>query len=157
MKFTLYNTGKTDVPYLLEGIEEYCNRIRHFVDFTILDIPGIKSGRKMSPEIVKKKEGEILKRVLSKYDIIILLDENGTEMNSRKFAEWLNALQTKSYKQVAFVSGGAYGFSEDIHKLAKYKISLSKMTYTHQMVRLIFVEQLYRAYTLIKGMKYHND
>ncbi len=157
MKFALYNIGKTDTDYLLKGIEDYCNRIKHFIDFSVIDIPDIKSGNKMPPELVKKKEGEGLIKALSKQDVIILLDENGTEMNSRKFAEWLNKLQTQSYKQVAFVSGGAYGFSKEIYILAQQKISLSKLTYTHQMVRLVFVEQLYRACTLIKGMKYHND
>lgn len=157
MNFALINIGKTDVSYLLDGIKEYCTRIKHFIDFVIIDIPNIKSGSKMPVEIVKKKEGEALKRVLLKYDIIILLDENGMEMSSRKFAEWVNKLQMHSYTKIAFVSGGAYGFSDDIHKLAKHKISLSRMTYTHQMVRLIFVEQLYRACTILKGMNYHND
>ena len=157
MKFTLYNIGKTDKSYLHRGIEDYCARIKHFIDFSVIDIPGIKSGIKMPPEIIKKKEGEVLLKALSKQEIVILLDETGTEMNSRKFAEWLNKLQLQSYKQVAFVSGGAFGFSQEIYNLAQQKISLSKLTLTHQMVRLVFVEQLYRACTILKGMQYHND
>lgn len=157
MKFTLFNIGKTDKSYLHKGIEDYCGRIKHFIDFNIIDVPGIKSGNKMPPEVIKKKEGELLLKALSKQEIVILLDENGTEMNSRKFAEWLNKLQTHSYKQVAFVSGGAFGFSEEIYNLAQQKISLSKLTLTHQMVRLVFVEQLYRACTILKGIQYHND
>jgi len=157
MKFTLYNIGKTDRSYLNQGIEDYCGRIKHFIDFSVIDIPGIKSGNKMPHEIIKKKEGEVLLNALSKQEIVILLDENGMEMNSRKFAEWLNKLQTQSYKQVAFVSGGAFGFSQEIYNLAQQKISLSKLTLTHQMVRLVFVEQLYRACTILKGMQYHND
>ncbi len=157
MKFTFYNIGKTDRSYLQEGIEDYCHRIEHFIDFSIIDIPGIKSSQNLPDGMIRKKEGEALKKVLQKHDVIVLLDENGNEMNSRQFAGWLNKLQTQSYKHVAFVSGGAYGFSDVILKLAHYKISLSKMTFTHQMVRLIFTEQLYRACTILKGMNYHND
>lgn len=93
MRFTLFNIGKTDTSYLILGIADYCNRIKHFIDFSVIDIPGIKSGNKMPPEIVKKKEGEALLKVLSTQDVVILLDEKGTEMNSLKFAEWFNKFQ----------------------------------------------------------------
>ncbi|MGD2036107.1 MAG: 23S rRNA (pseudouridine(1915)-N(3))-methyltransferase RlmH [Bacteroidales bacterium] len=157
MKFTLFNTGRTDASYLREGIEDYSRRIRHFIDFTIVDVPGVRSAGKSPPETIRRKEGENIKKVLRGKDFVILLDEKGIEMGSRKFAEWLNKIQSLSYKQIAFVTGGAYGFSEDIHKLADLKISLSKMTFTHQMVRMIFTEQLYRACMILKGMNYHND
>ncbi|MBA7529669.1 Ribosomal RNA large subunit methyltransferase H [subsurface metagenome] len=145
------------MSYLKQGIEDYCKRVTHFIDFSIVDLPNAKTGHNIPPEIVKKKEGEIITKALSKSDFIVLLDENGSEFTSRKFAGWLNNLMNQGYKQLAFVSGGAYGFSEDIHKLAGYKLSLSKMTWPHQMVRLLFVEQLYRACTILKGMNYHND
>jgi 23S rRNA (pseudouridine1915-N3)-methyltransferase len=157
MKFTLFNIGKTDIPYLLEGINEYESRIRHFIDFTVVDVPGIKVTAKMSADSVKKKEGTKLIKELSKQDYIVLLDERGSEMSSRKFADWLDKLKTQSFRKVAFVSGGAFGFSDEIYSLAQQKLALSKMTYTHQMVRLVFTEQLYRACTILKGMKYHND
>ena len=157
MKFKLINIGKTDIPYLQEGINEYESRIRHFIDFTVTDVPGIRATAKMSPELIKKNEGIELKKALIKQDFIVLLDERGIVMSSRKFAEWLNKIQSQSFKQVAFVSGGAYGFSEEIYSLAQQKIALSIMTFSHQMVRLIFTEQLYRACTILKGMKYHND
>lgn len=157
MKFTLINTGKTDISYLSEGIRDYTKRISHFIEFGIIDLPGIKTTTKMSADLVKKKEGEGLKKLLSKQDYIVLLDERGTEMSSRKFAEWLEKIRSQSFRQVAFVSGGAFGFSEEIYSLAQQKIALSKMTYTHQMVRLVFTEQLYRACTILNGMKYHNE
>jgi 23S rRNA (pseudouridine1915-N3)-methyltransferase len=157
MKLSLYNIGKTDSNYIKEGLADYSKRISHFVDFSVVDIPEIKQKKNLSPEIIKHKEGELLLRYLSKTDIIILLDENGAEYKSRGFSDWLNKLINQGNKQVSFVTGGAYGFSEEVLKIAHFKISLSKLTFTHQLVRLVFVEQLYRAFTIIKGMPYHND
>jgi 23S rRNA (pseudouridine1915-N3)-methyltransferase len=157
MKFTLYNIGKTDNKYIKEVIGDYSERIGHFIDFSIVDLPDIKQKKNLSPDNIKQKEGELLSRFLSKSDIIVLLDENGTEYSSRGFSEWLNKLINQGNKQVSFVTGGSYGFSEDIFKKADFKISLSKLTFTHQLVRLVFVEQLYRACTIIKGIPYHND
>jgi 23S rRNA (pseudouridine1915-N3)-methyltransferase len=157
MKFTLYNIGKTDIRYINEGISDYSKRIGHFIDFTVTDLPEIKNKKNFSPDTIKQKEGELLIKFLAKTDVIILLDENGTEFKSRGFSEWLNKLINQGNKQVSFVTGGAYGFSEDLYKIAHFKISLSKLTFTHQVVRLVFVEQLYRACTIMKGIPYHNE
>jgi 23S rRNA (pseudouridine1915-N3)-methyltransferase len=157
MKFQLFNIGKPDTDFLAAGINNYSERLKHFIDFTIIDLPVLKQGKNLSAESFKQKEGEIIKKAIIKCDIVIILDENGTEYDSRSFADWFNKIMNKGIKQVAFITGGAYGFSEDIYKMADYKISLSKMTYTHQLVRLVFMEQLYRACTIIKGLPYHND
>jgi 23S rRNA (pseudouridine1915-N3)-methyltransferase len=157
MKFTLFNMGKTEARYLQMGIDEYSQRIRHFIDFSIIDLPGIKSGKNISPELIRRKEGETILRATSKINSLILLDEKGEEYTSRAFAEYLNTQMNQGAKQVAFVSGGAYGFSDEVRKHASHQLSLSRMTFTHQLARLIFMEQLYRALTLIKGIPYHND
>lgn len=157
MKINLYNIGKTDAGYLLQGIEDYTRRLGHFTDISITDLPNVKQTSSMSPDAVKHNEGQKLEKVLFKSDLIILLDESGKEYSSRGLAEWLNKIMISGPKQISFVSGGAYGFSEEIQRMSDFKLSLSKMTFTHQMVRLIFLEQLYRAFTILKGMKYHND
>jgi 23S rRNA (pseudouridine1915-N3)-methyltransferase len=157
MKFTLYNVGKTDNNYIKEGIGDYLKRIGHFIDFSVVDLPEVKQKKNLTPENIKLKEGEMLLKYLSKTDIVVLLDENGTEYTSRGFSDWLNKLINQGSKQVSFVTGGAYGFSDDVYKKAHFKISISKLTFTHQLVRLVFIEQLYRACTIIKGIPYHND
>jgi 23S rRNA (pseudouridine1915-N3)-methyltransferase len=157
MKINLYNIGKTDSAYLQQGINDYTKRLQHFVDLSVHDITSIKHSSSMSPDIVKQKEGKKLEKALTKSDLIILLDESGKEYSSRGFAEWLNKIMNSGPRQISFVSGGAFGFSDEIIRLSDFKLSLSKMTFTHQMVRLIFLEQLYRAYKILKGMNYHND
>jgi 23S rRNA (pseudouridine1915-N3)-methyltransferase len=157
MKINIYNIGKTDSAYLQQGINEYAKRLQHFVDLSVHDIPGIKQSSSMHPDIVKQQEGKKLEKMMKKSDVIIVLDKSGKEYSSRGFAEWLNKIMNSGPKQISFVSGGAFGFSDEIIRLSDFKLSLSKMTFTHQMVRLIFIEQLYRAYTILKGMNYHND
>lgn len=157
MKFFLFNIGKTSDETIKTGVEEYCRRIKHFVDFSVVDLHEIKSERSFTTEIYKQKEGEIIKKAITKIDIVIILDENGTEYDSQEFAKWISKILNQGKRQIAFVTGGAYGFSEELYRLADYKVSLSRMTFTHQLVRLVFVEQLYRALTIIKGLPYHND
>lgn len=157
MKITVYNIGKTDSTYLKQGVNEYIKRLRHFVEIAVHDLPDIKQTGRMNADFIKRKEGEKLEKRLTKSDLIILLDESGKEYTSRGLAEWLNKVMSSGSREISFVSGGAYGFSDDIIRLSDFKLSLSKMTFTHQMVRLIFLEQLYRAFTIIKGMNYHND
>jgi 23S rRNA (pseudouridine1915-N3)-methyltransferase len=111
----------------------------------------------MNPELIKRKEGEKLEGMLKKSDLIVLLDELGKEYSSRGFAGWLEKTMNSGPRQISFVIGGAYGVSKEIVQLSDFRLSLSKMTFTHQMVRLIFLEQLYRAFTILKGMSYHND
>ena len=157
MKLTLYNTGKTDITYIGQGIEEYKKRINHFVDFSVVDLPAVKHTKNMSPAELTDREGELILNAVTGNNLLILLDEKGREFSTREFSDWLKKNMDQGIKKVAFISGGAYGFSEKVYQAAHQKISLSKMTFTHQMVRLIFVEQLYRAFTIIRGIPYHND
>ncbi|MBN1597914.1 MAG: 23S rRNA (pseudouridine(1915)-N(3))-methyltransferase RlmH [Bacteroidales bacterium] len=157
MRFTLFNIDKTEPCYLSEGINEFRDRIKNFIDFDIIDLPGIKNTGKFPVKLYIQKESEIIKKAVAKYDFIVLLDEKGTNFDSRGFANWFGKIINQGKKRVAFITGGAYGFSEDLIEMCDYRISLSKLTFTHQMVRLIFVEQLYRACTILKGMSYHND
>lgn len=157
MKITLVNIGKTDKSYVREGLADFQKRIGYFVDFSIVDLPEIKQVKSLSIDQIKQKEGVQLLKFLTKSDLCILLDEKGTEFSSRGLSTWLEKNMNQGSKHIVFVTGGAYGFSDDIYKVAQQKISLSQMTFTHQMVRLIFTEQLYRAFTILKGIPYHND
>lgn len=157
MKLTLYNIGKTDSSYIVDGIEDYVKRINHFIDFSIIYLPNIKHSKNLGSELICKKEGEMLLKATAKCNFIVLLDEKGKEFSSTGFAKWFSGIMTQSYRDVAFIIGGAYGFSPEVYRKASLKISLSKMTFTHQLARLFFVEQLYRAFTIIKGIPYHNE
>jgi len=157
MKLTLLNTGKTDVSYLQTGISDYAKRISHLIDFSVKDVPVKKISRNESPQQLCIREGEIIKKHIAGFDRIVLLDERGREFGSRDFAGWIQQQMNQGIRQMAFITGGAWGFSDELYKLADFKLSLSKMTLTHQMVRLLFTEQLYRAMTLINGIPYHND
>ena len=155
MKIRLLVVGKTKEKDIQSGIDEYLKRLTRYINFQMEVIPDVKVSKKMSSGEVKTLEGkEILKR-LDK-DVLILLDEKGKEFTSVGFAKWIENQQMNSTKQLTFLIGGAYGFSEEVYQRATSKIALSKMTFTHQMIRLIFIEQLYRAFTIIKGEKYHH-
>lgn len=157
MTIKLITIGRTDQAYLQQGIHEYIGRIMHFANISVVELPNVRQTKNMKPNEVCRREGEVLQRELSKSDVIILLDEKGKQYNSREMASWFNKVMVSGPREISFVCGGAYGFSEDIYKLAHYLISLSKLTFTHQMVRLIFLEQLYRCFTMLKGIPYHND
>ena len=155
MKIELWTLGKTDTDYIKEGISVYEKRLKHYVSFEIITLLDVKNPP-LSSEQLKIKEGEIILTKLQKDDFLIVLDEGGTLLSSNDFALFLEKKQVNSTKRVVFLIGGAFGFSQSIYEKADYKLSFSKMTFTHQMIRLIFAEQLYRAYTIIKGEKYHN-
>ena len=156
MQIELIAIGKTNAAYLQTGIDEYVNRLKHYVGFSFKIIPDIKNAKSLSQEQLKQKEGELILKSLDKNDILILLDENGKTFSSVKFSQHIQAQMLSGRKKIIFLIGGAYGFSQDIYQRANDKISLSEMTYSHQMVRLIFVEQLYRAMTILKGEPYHH-
>ncbi|MCT4614022.1 MAG: 23S rRNA (pseudouridine(1915)-N(3))-methyltransferase RlmH [Marinifilaceae bacterium] len=156
MKIQLLVIGKTDKKYIAEGIEEYQKRLKHYVNFNLNIIPDIKNSKNMSSQEQKSKEGELILSKLSKSSILILLDENGKQFSSVEFSKQIEKMNLASYKELVFVIGGPYGFSKDVYERADRKISLSKMTFSHQMVRMIFVEQLYRAYTIINNEPYHH-
>lgn len=156
MKTTLILVGKTNGKLFNQGIDDYAKRITHYMPFNIKVLPELKSTKSLSENQQKVKEGEMILKNLSPSDDLVLLDEHGSELRSIEFASWL-VKKRNSGRNVVFVIGGPYGFSQDVYNRANEKISLSKMTFSHQMVRLIFTEQLYRACTIIKGEPYHHE
>lgn len=157
MKITLLTIGKTEDKYLSEGMEIYVNRLRHYVPFRILEIPELKNTKSLSREQQKGKEAALILKNIHSTDHVILLDENGHELSSRQFSVFLNKKMVGGQQHLVFIVGGPYGFSREVYDRANEKISLSKMTFSHQMIRLFFAEQLYRAYTILKGEPYHHD
>jgi 23S rRNA (pseudouridine1915-N3)-methyltransferase len=149
--------GKTTKPFLEAGEEEYFSRLKHYCSIERIELPDIRNAKNLSREQLKDAEGkEILKRILPT-DQLVLLDERGKEFSSVSFASHLEQQMNQSVKTIVFVVGGAFGFSEEIYKRANMKMSLSRMTFSHQMVRMIFLEQLYRAFTIIRGEGYHHE
>ncbi len=156
MKILFLVIGKTDETYLDTGINKYIKRLEHYVPFEMKVIPDIKNRKTLSEEQQKKAEGDLILSQLTSGDDLILLDENGKTFSSVIFSQWVEKQMNIGSKRIIFVVGGPYGFSKDVYAKAKFKISLSEMTFSHQMIRLIFVEQLYRAFTIIKGEPYHH-
>jgi 23S rRNA (pseudouridine1915-N3)-methyltransferase len=157
MKICLLVIGKTDESYLLKGMEIYLNRIPHYIPLEYKTIPDLKNSKNLSEEQQKEKEGDLILQQLINSDEVILLDEAGTEYSSFEFARFLERKMSSGLKRLVFVIGGPYGFSASVYARANGKLSLSKMTFSHQMVRLIFLEQLYRAMTIQKGEPYHHQ
>ena len=156
MRICLLTVGKTDAGWVREGLETYSSRLSRYVPFSVNEIPELKNASSLSKAQVKEKEGElILSRVTAK-DTVILLDEKGKEYSSSEFSKEVEKLVSGG-KNIVFVIGGAFGFSDAVYARSDGKVSLSRMTFTHQRVRTIFVEQLYRAFTIIKGEPYHHE
>jgi 23S rRNA (pseudouridine1915-N3)-methyltransferase len=148
--------GKTEDKYLIEGIEKYLNRLKHYINFTVCIIPDIKNTKNLSESQQKNKEAELINKQISSSDVVVLLDEKGKKFSSVAFSQYLNKQMIGSVQNLVFIIGGPYGFDETIYKRANSSISLSEMTFSHQMVRLFFVEQLYRAFTILKNEPYHH-
>jgi len=157
MKITLLVIGKTDDAYIREGIEEYKKRLEHYINFKIEVIPDLKKEKKSGVAIQKQKEGELILAKPFKGKEVHLFDENGKMFTSVEFASFLQKKMVSGLKEMVFIIGGAYGFSDDVYKKADSKISLSKLTFSHQMVRLLCVEQIYRAFTILRGEPYHHQ
>jgi 23S rRNA (pseudouridine1915-N3)-methyltransferase len=157
MKIILLSIGKTDTEYLRTGIKLYADRLKHYISFESNELPALKKTSGMSPDHIRQKESELIIKHLEKADCIVLLDEKGKEFTSRGFSEFLQTCLNAGIRKMVFVVGGAWGFSDTLYNKANFSISLSKMTFSHQMVRLFFAEQLYRAFTILKGESYHND
>jgi 23S rRNA (pseudouridine1915-N3)-methyltransferase len=157
MKVALLQTGKTTEKHIASGLEAYSDRIRKYSVFDIITIPDIRNTRNMPVNEQKLREGRKILGSLSRDDYIVLLDERGKEYRTIEFAEWLRKKSMVSVKRIVFVIGGPWGFSKEVIESASETLSLSKMTFPHQMVRLLFVEQLYRAFTVIKGEPYHHE
>ena len=157
MKIALIVIGKTDAGYFVEAINEYKNRLVHYIPFEMEVIPDIKNVKNLSESQQKEKEGELIAKALQPGDVVVLLDEHGKEMRSVEFARWMEKKLVNVNKRLVFIIGGPYGFSQKVYDAAHEKISMSKMTFSHQMIRLIFVEQIYRAMTILNGGPYHHE
>lgn len=156
MKTLLLLVGKTQNKHFIVGINDYAERIGHYMPFEIKVIPELRNTKNLSEQQQKTQEGELLLKQLQPSDTVVLLDERGTEHRSVEFADWLQKKQN-TVRRLVFIIGGPYGFSEAIYKRANEMVSLSRMTFSHQMVRLVFTEQIYRACTIIKGEPYHHE
>lgn len=157
MKIKLLTIGKTDNAALAQLIKTYEARLKHYIQFSIEIIPDLKNTKNFSEEIQKEKEGDLILSKISTTDRMVLLDENGTSFDSIEFSKFLQKQMNSGIKQLVFVIGGPYGFSEKIYKKSQGKISLSKMTFSHQMVRLFTIEQIYRGFTILKNEPYHHQ
>lgn len=156
MKITLLTVGKTDVRWVREGLELYVSRLSHYVRFSLKEILELKNVSAFTKEQIKEKEGELILSSLTAGDFVILLDERGRKYRSVEFADFIRERLNRGADMV-FVVGGAYGFSQKVYSRADSMMSLSDMTFSHQMVRTIFAEQLYRAFTIIRGEPYHHE
>lgn len=157
MKLTLLMIGQTDQKYIKEGIDIFAGRIKHYIDFKMEVIPDIKKSRNMTADMQKTKEGELIVSRLAPSRELHLFDERGTMMSSKEFADFLQKKMASGIKELVFVIGGPYGFSDDVYRQASSAVSLSKMTFSHQLVRLLCTEQFYRAFTILKGEPYHHE
>ena len=157
MKFCLVVIGKTVEKHYIAAIQDYVERVQHYTAFDLEVIPELKNTKNLSKEQQKEKEGELLLKVLQPGDSVVLLDEHGKEFRSVEFAAWVEKKMHTVARRLVFVIGGPYGFSPAVYAAAQEKISLSKMTFSHQMIRLIFVEQFYRAMTILHNGPYHHE
>lgn len=156
MKTSLILIGKTNNKHFQAGIDDYISRISHYMPFSLVTIPDIKNTKSLTEAQQKEKEGELILKLLSPSDTLVLLDEHGKELRSIELAAWLEKKQVSTNRLVLCI-GGPYGFSKAVYDRADEMLSLSKMTFSHQMVRLILTEQIYRACTIIKGEPYHHE
>ena len=157
MKIVFLTVGKTEDAYLKEGIDKYVKRLKHYTKFETVELDALRNTKALTPEQQKAKEAEMILKKLSPLDHVVLLDENGTEFSSKQFANYLNKKAITSTSTLFFIVGGPYGFDQTVYARANDKLSLSRMTFSHQMIRLLFTEQLYRAFTIIKGEPYHHE
>ena len=157
MKTTLLVVGRTVEQHYITAINDYIQRTKRFITFDMEVIPELKNTKNISMELQKEKEGELICKAFQPGDVIVLLDEHGKEMRSLEFAEWMKRKMNTVNKRLVFVIGGPYGFSQKVYDVAHEKISMSKMTFSHQMIRLIFVEQIYRAMMILNGGPYHHE
>jgi 23S rRNA (pseudouridine1915-N3)-methyltransferase len=157
MKVSLIVIGKTEVSYFSEAIEEYRKRLSHYIPFEIEVVPDLKNTKNLNEEQLKEREGSCLLKQLQAGDYLVLLDDKGKECTSLQFAAYLEKKMHVVSRRLVFAVGGAYGFSQKVYEAAQEKLSLSKMTFSHQMIRLVFTEQLYRAMTILHHEPYHHE
>ncbi len=157
MKIKLLVIGKTNKSYFLETEEEYSKRLAKYIAFEKIELPDIKQAKSLTQEQLKQEEGKLILNKVDRGAVLILLDEQGKEFSSVEFATWIRDEMNKGPKSIVFVVGGAYGFSKEVYAAAKQRISLSRMTLNHQMVRGFFIEQIYRAFTILNNEPYHHS
>lgn len=157
MKITFLTVGKTEDNYLKDGIDKYVKRLKHYTKLAIIEIDELKNTKALTREQQKSKEAEMILKKIGPQDHVILLDEKGIELTSVKFAAYIEKKEIGSVNNLVFIVGGPYGFDDSVYSRANDKLSLSSMTFSHQMVRLFFIEQLYRAFTIMKGEPYHHE
>jgi len=157
MNIKLIVVGKTDVGFVREGLEEYLSRLKHYVPFSYEEIPALRDQKGASPAIIKEREAALILKKIEGVDRVVILDEHGKEYTSIGFSEYLQKQMNAGVRTLAFVVGGAFGFAPEVYAAATDKLSLSQMTFNHQMVRLFFAEQLYRAFTILRHEPYHNS
>lgn len=157
MKITFLTVGKTEDAYLKDGFEKYVTRLKYYAKLSVIEIDELKNTKALTQEQQKSKEADLILKKITPQDYVILLDEKGTQLTSEKFAAYIDKKAITSVSNLVFVVGGPYGFDNTVYARANDKLSLSAMTFSHQMVRLFFIEQLYRAFTIIKGEPYHHS
>lgn len=157
MNIKLVVVGKTEEKYLREGIDIFEKRLKFYIPYEMVIIPSLKDTKNLSPQMVKDREGELILKQVAKADKVVLFDEKGKEFRSMEYADFLQKNMNSGIKTLAFVVGGAFGFSDEVYNKADLKIAMSKMTFSHQMIRLMIVEQVYRAFTILKNEPYHNE
>jgi len=157
VRITLLVIGKTTDRHVQALIEDYAQRLGHYVPFSMDVIPELRNTKALTAEQQKAQEAELIKKQLQAGDYVVLLDEHGAERRSMEFATWLQKRMNTGARRIVFIVGGPYGFDASIHALAKEEISLSQMTFSHQLIRVLFVEQLYRAHTILRGEPYHHE
>lgn len=157
MKTVLLVVGRTVEPHFITAINDYVQRTRRYLSFELEVIPELKNTRNLSTDVQKEREADLILKTMQPGDVVVLLDEGGREMRSVEFADWMKHKMNTVSRRLVFVVGGPYGFAKRIYDVAHEKLSLSRMTFSHQMVRLIFVEQLYRAMSILHGSPYHHE
>ena len=157
MKITLLTVGKTDKDWVRQGMDIYISRLKHYIPFSVVEIPELKNVSSLTKDQIKTREGELILKNVRPADDLILMDERGKQYTSVELAKVIQDKISYAGKDMVFVIGGAYGFSDAVYQRAYSRISLSKMTFSHQMVRAIFVEQIYRAFTIMRGEPYHHE
>lgn len=157
MKITLLTVGKTEDAYLREGIDKYLKRLKHYTKLEVIDLPELKNTKALTQEQQKLKEAELILKKITVTDHVVLLDEKGLEFTSKQFAAYLDKKTISSTTNLVFIVGGPYGFDQSVYARANDQLSLSRMTFSHQMIRLFFAEQLYRAFSILKGEPYHHE
>ena len=157
MKIRLICVGKTDIKHFQDAENEYLKRLKHYIPIEKIEIPELKNAKKLRKDQIKQEEGSLILKQITPGEQVILLDEKGKRFSSIEFSKFLQKRMNSGGKYISFIIGGAYGFSEDVYQRADSKVSLSEMTFSHQMIRTFFLEQVYRGFTILKGEPYHHQ